>query len=74
MGKVGWGAALVYQVTGEDRYRDLALRVADALLAQQNPDGSWHNTGGFTHQSETNEVTAEFVVLLDEMVQGLASS
>ncbi|MBI2912711.1 MAG: hypothetical protein HYY03_02185 [Chloroflexi bacterium] len=74
VGKVGWGAALVYQLTGDDRYRDLALRVADALLTQQNPDGSWHNTGGFTEQVVTDEVTAEFVVLLDEMVQGLSAT
>ena len=74
VGKVGWGAALVYQLTGEDRYRDLALRVGDALVAQQNADGSWHNTGGFTHQAVTDEVTAEFVALLDEIVQGLSSS
>ena len=74
VGKVGWGAALVYQLTGDARYRDLAVRVAGALLAQQNPDGSWHNTGGFTQQSETDEVTAEFVVLLDEMIQGLSSA
>ena len=74
VGKVGWGAALVYQLTGETRYRDLALRVADALLAQQQPEGCWHNTGGFTHQAVTDEVTAEFVVLLDEMVLGLSAT
>ncbi len=74
VGKVGWGAALAYQLTGEARYCDLALRVAAALLAQQNTDGSWHNTGGFTHQAVTDEVTAEFVVLLDEMIQGLAAA
>ncbi len=72
VGKVGWGAALVYQLGGEPRYRDLAVRVAGALLAQQQPEGCWHNTGGFTHQAVTDEVTAEFVVLLDEIVQGLA--
>ena len=73
VGKVGWGAALVYQAAGEERYRQLAARVADAILAQQNEDGSWNDTGGFTHQSVTDNVTGEFVALLDEMVQGLSS-
>jgi hypothetical protein len=72
-GKAGWGAALVHQLTGEDRYRGLAFRVAEALCAQQNPDGSWHNTGGFTHEAVTEEVTAEFVVLLGDMAGALAS-
>lgn len=39
--KLGWGAAVLYRITGEDRYRDIALRVADVLVALQDPDGPW---------------------------------
>lgn len=73
VGKVGWGAALVYQITGEERYRELAVRVAEALLAQQNADASWDDTGGFSTHAARYEVTAEFIVLLDEIVQALTS-
>ncbi len=74
VGKVGWGAALLAGASGEERYRSLANRVGDALLTQQTEDGSWNNTGGFTTQAVADEVTAEFVAILDEMVQGLSSA
>ena len=74
VGKVGWGAALLFGATGDERVRELALRVGDALLKQQNDDGSWFNTGGYSIDAVTDEVTAEFVSLLDEMVQGLSSA
>ena len=74
VGKVGWGAALLFGAAGDERYRSLAARVGEALLDQQNEDGSWHNTGGFTTQTVTDEVTAEFVAILDEMIQGLSSA
>lgn len=74
VGKVGWGAALLFGASGDERYGALAARVGEALLQQQNDDGSWHNTGGFTTRAVTDEVTAEFVAILDEMVQGLSSA
>ena len=73
VGKVGWGAALTYQVTGDDRYRQLAERVGDAMIAQQTDTGGWNNTGGFINDQVRIEVTAEFVVLLSEMLGGLAA-
>lgn len=72
VGKVGWGAALLFGATGDERVRELAIRVGDALLTQQNDDGSWFNTGGYSIDAVTDEVTAEFVSLLDEMIQGLS--
>lgn len=71
VGKVGWGAALLYGCTGEARYRDLATRVGEAMLAQQTDSGGWDNTGGYVNDAVRAEVTAEFVVLLDEMAGGL---
>jgi len=72
VGKVGWGAALLYAVTGEQRYRAHAERVGEALLAQQDASGGWDNTGGYVSDAMRTEVTAEFAVLLDEMAGGLA--
>jgi hypothetical protein len=71
VGKVGWGAALVYGVTREEKYRELAERVSEAMLAQQTDTGGWDNTGGYVNDAIRAEVTAEFVVLLDEMIGGL---
>lgn len=73
VGKVAWGAALIAGATGDAKQRTLAERAADALLAQQNPDGSWDNTGGYTTEGARDEVTAEFVTILDEVVGALAT-
>ena len=73
VGKVGWGAALIYGVTGEGRYLELAERVGRALLAQQTAEGAWDNTGGYSTDAVRTEVTCEFIVLLDEMIGGLAA-
>jgi hypothetical protein len=74
VGKVGWGAALIYGTSGDKRYLDLATRVGRALLEQQTREGAWDNTGGYTTDAVRIEVTCEFVVLLDEMIGGLASA
>ncbi|HYM16361.1 MAG TPA: hypothetical protein VEZ14_12460 [Dehalococcoidia bacterium] len=73
VGKVGWGAALIYGVTGERRYLELATRVGDALIAQQTESGGWDNTGGYVSDVVRTEVTCEFIVLLDEMISGVAA-
>jgi hypothetical protein len=73
VGKVGWGAALTYAASGDERYLALAERVGEAMLAQQTDTGGWDNTGGYVNDAVRIEVTAEFVVLLDEMIGGLAS-
>jgi hypothetical protein len=72
VGKVGWGSALVYGTTGDQKMLGLMERVADAMIAQQTDTGGWDNTGGFVNEAIRTEVTAEFVVLLDEMIAGVA--
>jgi hypothetical protein len=74
VGKVGWGAAMLYGATGDERVGGLAARAGEALLDQQNDDGSWDNTGGFSTEAVRDEVTAEFVSILDDMAQGLSSA
>ena len=38
---VGWGGALLYEITGEDAFLATAERMADVLAETQGPDGSW---------------------------------
>ncbi|MBI2724201.1 MAG: hypothetical protein HYX50_03970 [Chloroflexi bacterium] len=73
VGKVGWGAALVHQVTGDAPSLQLARQVGEAMIAQQTDTGGWDDTGGFVNDAVRTEVTCEFVVLLDEMIAGLAA-
>src|SRR5439155_13715062 len=41
-GKVGWGAALLWQLTGEPAWLDLAERIVGGyLLGTQETDGRW---------------------------------
>jgi len=73
VGKVGWGAALVYGVSGDEPMLQLATRVGEALLKQQTDTGAWDNTGGYVNDAVRIEVTCEFIVLLDEMISGIAA-
>ena len=71
--KAGWGSALVYQVTGEPRYRDFTRRVADYFVGDQQPDGHWQDSGPYGHAPHVNiMVTAEFVMILDTMIACLS--
>jgi hypothetical protein len=73
VGKVGWGSALVYGATGDRKYLALAERVGEAMAAQQTDTGGWDNTGGYVNDAIRIEVTCEFIVLLDEMIGGIAA-
>ena len=71
--KAGWGSALVYQVTGEPRYRDFTRRVADYFVGDQQADGHWQDSGPYGHALHVNiMVTAEFVMILDTMIACLS--
>ena len=65
-GKVGWAGALLYTLTGEATYANVARRVGAMLVETQAGDGSW-NLFGAAH----NDMTAEMVVWLDEIYQAL---
>lgn len=69
-GKVGWAAAMLYVLTGESQYREMAVRVGDNLVAQQAGDGSWMSLDS---ADPNNDVTAEMVVWLDEIHQAVGS-
>jgi len=38
---LGWGGALLYEITGEDAFLATAERMADVLAEAQAPDGTW---------------------------------
>lgn len=40
-GKAGWGCAMLYRLTGEARFRDIALHIGARILASQEADGHW---------------------------------
>ena len=68
-GKVGWAAALLYTLTGDQKFRALAVRVGNMLVEAQGQDGAW--------AGETDDVidfTAEMVVWLDEIYQAVGET
>ena len=70
-GKVGWAASVLFTLTGEAKYRDMAMRVGDNLIEAQSEDGAWKATGtGMI----SNDATAELVVWLDEIYQAVGGS
>lgn len=69
--KVGWGAALLYQVTGEAVYRDWAIKVADYFVETQFADGHWINNAPLPDGQPEIEIGSEFLVYLDVIIATL---
>ncbi len=69
-GKVGWAGAMLYTLTGESKYRDMAVRVGDNLIESQMDDGAW-NWPEIGVTGPHNDITAEMVVWLDEIHQAI---
>ena len=67
-GKVGWAASLLYTITGEPKYRDMAVRVGDNLIALQSEEGYWSWPG---EDQPGNDITAELTVWMDEIYQAV---
>ena len=67
-GKVGWAASVLYTLTGERKYREMAVRVGDNLIAAQSAAGYWSLPGS---EVLKNDITAEMVVWLDEITQAV---
>lgn len=62
--KVAWAAAILARITGDPRCTELAVRIADHLLAIQDPSGAW-----LTDQPAhtTFDQTAEISIWLQEI-------
>ena len=68
-GKVGWAASLLWTLTGEQKYQEMAIRVGDNLVAAQADDGWWAGLGDDVNPSNTT--TAEMTIWLDEIHQAV---
>lgn len=67
-GKVGWAAALLYSLTGQQKYREMAIRVGDNLIALQKRSGCWY---AVEEPVASTGITAEMVLWLDEICQAV---
>jgi hypothetical protein len=67
-GKVGWAASVLYTLTGEAKYREMAVRVGENIIEAQLADGYWSSVG---EDGPSNDATAEMVVWLDEIYQAV---
>ena len=70
--KSSWGSSLLWQVTGEEPYRDWTLRMGDWYVGTQEPEGCWHPLVQQT-PGDVIEITLEFVMHLDTLIGALAS-
>ncbi len=61
-GKAGWGCAMLYRITGEKTYREIALRVAEKIISRQKADGSWSASDRPTEAEM--DLTSEFTLWL----------
>ncbi len=71
--KVGWGSALLYQITKEAQYCDLSMKVADYFVQHQYPEGYWMNIAPHRSLQSIIEITAEFTVHLDTIIGALST-
>jgi|SRR5262245_12522974 len=76
-GKSGVGAAYLYRLTGERRYREIALAVAEFIVNLQTPCGCWQESPqtnaappGALSWSDM-DMTAEYVLWLDQIQRHL---
>jgi hypothetical protein len=71
-GKVGWGSAQMYAITGEKKYRRAAIEVGDFMLDVQLDEGYWNPGAPNPITSYLRlDATAEFVVWQAEIAQHL---
>ena len=70
--KSSWGAALLYQITGESQYRDWLQRMAEWYFAVQEPEGWWHPWVENT-TADVIEITLEFIMHLQVLKGALVS-
>ena len=71
-GKVAWAASVLYTLTGEQKYGEMAVRIGDNLIAAQSQQGCWDwAVEGQEEPAPNNDITAEMVVWLDEICQAV---
>ncbi|NLG49831.1 MAG: hypothetical protein GX552_06960 [Chloroflexi bacterium] len=76
-GKAGWGCAELYRMTGEARYRDIALSIGEYMAGFQAPDGSFQIPLSAPYDPQRPltpgdfDLTAEYTVWLGEIAANL---
>ena len=68
-GKVMWAAAVLWTLTREGKYRDIAIKVGRNIVDSQHAEGWWCMPG--EEGVPNDDVTAEMVVWLDEAYQAI---
>jgi hypothetical protein len=72
-GKTGWAASVLYSITGEEKYKDMAIRIGENIIAMQSEEGFW---SGELEKTDTPSInlSAEMVVWLDQIYQAVGTS
>lgn len=71
-GFLGWGASILYALTGNVNYERIAESVAGAIIARQAPDGSWLEPCLPNDMvSARTDATAESLIILLETLDNL---
>lgn len=64
-GKAGWGCAMLYRITGDAGYRDIASHIAENIMSKQKGDGRWLSADGQPELTNADlDITAEFTLWL----------
>jgi hypothetical protein len=64
-GKAAWATSMLYRITSDEAYRDIAVDIAEnVLIAGQNDDGSWvsADAGAYADREDTEYENADFDV------------
>ncbi len=67
-GKVGWASSLLFTITGEIKYKKMAIRIGDNLITAQSKKGFWKVPGNDT---PSIGLTAEMTVWLNAIHQAV---
>ena len=75
-GKIGWGLAMMHNLTENPQYVELTVSVADYLVSMQLPTGEWYLSSLFSKPRKqpiglTIDRTAEYIVWLTYIVHEL---
>lgn len=77
-GKVAWAFSMLYQQTGEKKYRDLALQTVTYIISLQEPEGCWNLTAAADDNPKVPknldiDATAEFALWFSMIAANIAS-
>lgn len=67
-GKVGWASSLLYSITGEKKYKQMAILIGDNIIASESRKQRW---GWLRTNKPSIGLTAEMVIWLDAIHQAV---